>query len=349
LTGFITEDGIYQYQRVPMGLTSACAWAQQELQKAIDAGMGEPQAAAFAQQMVNAKNAAAAIGNKDVTVTVTTTVDDTRWKDLLAEISAKSNPKAIAVALEVTGKDNVQDAFATLQNMETINKNFQASFETLGARSLEEVKANLEGIPTEAQKQLALQITGETDIDRAMVKLDSFAGTKTAKALLETQGFEKMDELQDALDGVVGEKRTKMIVESLGVKDAEAAKEALDAILNANGKKATITADADTTTAEQKIADLSTKTAKVPIDGDTAPLQSSLSAFTSTAQKLTLDASEAISSIRAELEKPIKLDLSGATSSSGGGNAQGGLTGLVSDIKGLLTELNRKLPQHALV
>jgi hypothetical protein len=37
LTGFITEDGVYQYQRVPMGLTSACAWAQQELQKAIDA------------------------------------------------------------------------------------------------------------------------------------------------------------------------------------------------------------------------------------------------------------------------------------------------------------------------
>jgi hypothetical protein len=36
LTGFITEDGVYQYQRVPMGLTSACAWAQQELQKSID-------------------------------------------------------------------------------------------------------------------------------------------------------------------------------------------------------------------------------------------------------------------------------------------------------------------------
>jgi hypothetical protein len=36
LTGFITEDGVYQYQRVPMCLTSACSWAQQELQKAID-------------------------------------------------------------------------------------------------------------------------------------------------------------------------------------------------------------------------------------------------------------------------------------------------------------------------
>jgi hypothetical protein len=36
LTGFITEDGVFQYQCVPMGLTSACSWAQQELQKAID-------------------------------------------------------------------------------------------------------------------------------------------------------------------------------------------------------------------------------------------------------------------------------------------------------------------------
>jgi hypothetical protein len=36
LTGFITEDGVFQYQRVPMGLTSACSWAQQELQQAID-------------------------------------------------------------------------------------------------------------------------------------------------------------------------------------------------------------------------------------------------------------------------------------------------------------------------
>jgi hypothetical protein len=310
-------------------------------------GNNAKEAERLATNMVNAKDAAEAIGDTSAVVTITTTVDDTRWKDLLAEISANSNPKAIAVALEVTGKDNVQDAFATLQNMETINKNFQASFETLGARSLEEVKANLEGIPTEAQKQLALQITGETDIDRAMVKLDSFAGTKTAKALLETQGFEKMDELQNALKGVVGEKRTKMIVESLGVKDAEAAKEALAAILGANGKKATITADADTNTAEQKIADLSTKTAKVPIDGDTAPLKTSLDQFTSTAQKLTLDASDAIKTIRAELQKPIKLALSGETS-EGSGNKSSVLSGLVEDIKNLLTELNRKLPQPAL-
>ena len=311
-------------------------------------GNNATEAGRLATNMVNAKNAAAAIGDRSAIVTITTTVDDTRWKDLLAEISANSNPKAIAVALEITGKDNINEAFATLQNMEQINKNFQASFETIGARSLEEVKANLEGIPTEAQKQLALQITGETDIDRAIGKLDSFTGTKTAKALLETQGFEKMDELKAALNGVVGEKRTKMIVESLGVKDAEAAKEALDAILNANGKKATVTADADTKPAEKKIEELSKKTAKVPLDGDTAPLKTSLDQFTSTAQKLTLDASDAIKTIRAELEKPIKLDLSGATSGGSGDNSPGSLTGLVTEIKNLMSELNRKLPTPAL-
>ena len=36
LTGFITEDGVYEYKRVPMGLTNACSHAQSELQKKID-------------------------------------------------------------------------------------------------------------------------------------------------------------------------------------------------------------------------------------------------------------------------------------------------------------------------
>ena len=37
LTGFVTEDGVFEYQRVPMGLKNACAHAQSELQLAIDA------------------------------------------------------------------------------------------------------------------------------------------------------------------------------------------------------------------------------------------------------------------------------------------------------------------------
>jgi hypothetical protein len=322
-----------------------------ELKKAIDAGMGEPQARDFADQMVKAKDAAAEIENRDVVITVTTDIDDSTWKDLLAELSANSNPEAIKVALEITGKDTLQEAYQTLEDMETINKNFEAAMEVSGARSLEEVKQNLEGIPTEAQRQLALEITGEDDLDDAIKKLDDFKGTKTAKALLEKEGFENVDQLQDALEGIAGEKRTDMIVEALGVEDAEAARDAIDAILNADSKKATITADADVSTAEQKIDDLSKKTATIPLDGDTSPLKTALDEFTSTAQKLTLDASEAISNIRADLEKPIKLDLEGATSSGGGGGSEGGtsgLTGLVEDIKTLLTTLSQKLPTPAL-
>jgi hypothetical protein len=36
LTGFITEDGVFEYNRVAMGLKNACAHAQSCLQKAID-------------------------------------------------------------------------------------------------------------------------------------------------------------------------------------------------------------------------------------------------------------------------------------------------------------------------
>lgn len=36
LTGFVTEDGVYEYARVPMGAKNACAHAQSELQMALD-------------------------------------------------------------------------------------------------------------------------------------------------------------------------------------------------------------------------------------------------------------------------------------------------------------------------
>jgi hypothetical protein len=310
-------------------------------------GNNATEAGRLATNMVNAKNAAAAIGDRSAIVTITTTVDDTRWKELLAELSANASPKAIAVALQVTGKDNLNEAFLTLQNMEQINKNYQAAFTAIGASSIEEVLANLQGIPTESQRQLAMQITGEEDFDRAVRKLDSVGLTKETKLLLKSQGFESMDAFQNQLNGIVGDKRTKLILETLNLKDAETAKDALTAILNNDGKKATITADADTTTAEQKIADLSTKTAKVPIDGDTAPLKTSLDQFTSTAQKLTLDAADSIAAIRTALAQPITMDLNG----SGGGNSEGGtsgLTGLVTDIKNLLTTLSQKLPSPVL-
>jgi hypothetical protein len=367
-------------------------------------GVNANEAARLANNFVAAKNAAAGIGNKEAVVTVTTKVDDTRWKDLLAELAVNSDPKAIAVALEVTGKDNLTDALSTLQNMETINKNYQAAFTAIGASSIEEVLANLKGIPTESQRQLAMKITGEEDFDRAVRKLDSFAGTKETKLLLQSQGFESMDSFQNQLDGIVGDKRTDLILESFGVEDVKSAKEALEAILANNGKKATITAEADTTPAEQeidelsdktatvtteadttpaeqKIDELSNKTATVPLDGDTTNLDQSVSAFTSKTFTLNFnaDTTAAEEKLR-ELETPIVLQFDtsqldqaiaemqleiansfvGGTGGGGGAGGQGGqggqggdatigtLSTIVEDIKGLLTQLNSRLPSPVL-
>jgi hypothetical protein len=308
-------------------------------------GNNAKEAERLATNMVNAKNAAASIGDTNAVVTITTTVDDTRWKDLLAELALNKDPKTIAVALEVTGKSNLQDAQITLQNMEKANKNFEAAFKVIGARSIEEVKANLNGIPTEAQKQLALQITGEKDIDRAMVKLDSFAGTKTAKALLETQGFEKMSQLEDALKGVVGEKRTKAIVETLGLQTAEQAKEALDAILRNNGQKATVTATADTTPAQNAINSLDRRGVTLNATADTSKAQQAISDLGSKAIKGNLDASASIKTIRKELEKEVDLGLN----SSDGTKILGNIEGLMGELKTVMETLSKKLPTPALV
>ena len=293
-----------------------------ELKKATDAGMGEPQARAFAEQMVNAKNAAASIGDRAVSVSITTKVDDTRWKDLLADIAANADPKSVQIAMQVTGQDNLNAAYATLQDMETVNKNFQAAFTTIGAQSLEELKANLEGIPTEAQRQLAMQITGEEDFDRAVSKLDSFAGTKESKLLLQAQGFENMDAFQNQLDGIVGEKRTNLLLEALGLDTVEEAKLALDRILANDGKKSAVQIAADTTEAQTKIASLGT-----------------------TPQPITLDASKSIENIKSEFKKNMDL----AISTGEGSKILGEIRGFVETIKGLVEKIEPKLPVAALV
>jgi hypothetical protein len=307
-------------------------------------GNNAKEAERLATNFVNAKNAAAAIGDKNAVVTITTKVDDTRWKDLLADLALNKDPKTIAVALEVTGKSNLQDAQLTLQNMEKANKNFDAAFKVIGARSIEEVAANLNGIPTEAQKQLALQITGEKDIDRAISKLDSFAGTKEAKALLQSQGFEKIDDLQNALKGVVGEKRTKAIVETLGLQNAEQAKEAITAILRNNGKKTTVTATADTTPAQNALKSLDKRAVTLNASADTSKAQQAIQNLGSKAIKGNLDASASIQDIRKQLEKEVDLGLD----SSEGTKILGNIEGLMGELKTVMETLSQKLPTPAL-
>jgi hypothetical protein len=349
-----------------------------EYQKTL--GVTKQEAGVLATNFVNAKNAANSIGDRTVSVSISTKVDDARWKDLLASIAANGDPKSVQVAMQVTGKDTLSEAYKTLQDMETVQKNFTAAFTATGAQSIEEIKANLEGIPTEAQRQLALQITGEEDFDRAKQKLDSFAGTKEAKLLLKAQGFENMDAFQNQLNGIVGEKRTKLLLESLGLKTVEEAKLALDRILANNGKKAAVTVEADTTTAEEKINSLG----PVTIDADTTTAEEKINSLGPvTIDADTTTAEEKINSLGAEkveipatikidredfnqqlqqLQSDIKNSFQGGAGGAGGAGGSGGMGGaggnaiadigtlqtVVEAIKSVIEKIEPKLPTAAL-
>lgn len=284
-------------------------------------GLDADEAARLATNFVNAKNAAASIGARAVSVSITTKVDDTRWKNLLADLAANADPKAVQVALAVTGQDNLKDAYATLQDMETVQKNFTAAFETIGAQSLEEVKANIDGIPTEAQRQLALQLTGEEDFDRAVKKLDSVPLNKNTRLLLESQGFDNVDALQDALKGIPDQKRTKVLLDALGLETVDEAKLALDRILANDGKKAAVAISADTT-----------------------PAQTAIDSLGDTAQEITLDASNSIEQIKSSLTQEIDL----ALSSSKGSAYLADIKGFVESIRDLVGKIEPKLPVAAL-
>lgn len=308
-------------------------------------GLNADEAARLAKNFVNAKSAAESIGNKDVVVTVTTKVNREKWDGLLASIAAgTADEKTIQVATQITGTNNLKDAYKVLQDMQTIDKNYQATFQAIGAQSIEEVQKNLAGIPTEAQAQLAMQITGEDNLKDAVANLDRFAGTKNAKLLLESQGFESMDAFQNQLNGIVGEKRTKLILESLGFKDAEAAKQALDAIVANDGKKASVTADANTTSAAEKIDNLTKGTRQVDVDANTALAKQTLEDFARNAVTLTLDASASIESIKEQFKSGIDIAING----SEGTTYLQTISGFVETIKDLVSKIEPKLPVSAL-
>lgn len=284
-------------------------------------GVDANEAGRLATNFVNAKNAAAAIGDRAVSVSITTKVDDTKWKDLLANLAANADPKTVQVAMAVTGKNTLNEAYKTLQDMATIDKNYQAAFTATGAKSIEEIKANLEGIPTEAQRQLAIQITGEEDFDRAVRNLDHFAGTKETKLLLASQGFEGLDDFKNQLNGIVGKKRTDLILKTIGMESVSEAQSAIDAILANNGKTASVIVSANTNDAQQQIE-----------------------AFGGSTQSITLNADKSIEDIKTKLADEIDL----ALSSSKGSEILSEVKTLVSGIKDLVAKIEPKLPVAAL-
>jgi hypothetical protein len=443
---------------------------QQEIAKLTEEyktklGVNADEAARLANNFVNAKNAAASIGDRTAVVSVITKVDSAALDELLVKLRVADNPKLIEVICKVTGSESLAEAEQKLLSIQNADAKKTVVFDALKTQSWEETFDKLNGLPPVSSRQLAMSLTKTENFDQALDQIWKLPSSKDVRLQLQAAGFESLEQFKQSLTDVATPKEAKVICQTLGVPDLQAAQQLIstiiafnnaqteikvaadtkpadaaiaattapkettvtakadtasaqtslyelnqtpvtisaDADINAassrlaslaadpftisadadtadaknkvdmlgsaplvfsldgdtsdvqskistlSGEPVTLSLNADTTTAEQKIADLSTKTAKVPLDADTAPLKTSLDQFTSTAQKLTLDASDAIKTIRAELEKPIKLDLSGATSSGGSGdNSPGGLTGLVTEIKNLMSELNRKLPTPAL-
>jgi hypothetical protein len=289
-----------------------------ELKKAIDAGMGEPQAREFANRMIQAKNAAASISNRDVLVSVTTKVNRQEYDELMASINAGTkDPKTLEILFKTTGKTDFDEAYKTLQNMQAINKNFDVALKVSGAESLEEVWQNLNSIPTTKQIQLGMEITGKDTYDEVIRSLPTFGGTKTAKLLLEQQGFENMTSFINTLKGIPDEKRLKLIAETLGTSDVNAAKAALDQVLINDGKKATVSVGADTSEAEQKIQKVKQST-ELPLQfqtmADITSAMSEIDRVKQTAlQPITLnlkgDASDVSSKVQAFEAEPIQFSL----------------------------------------
>ena len=294
-----------------------------ELKKAIDAGMGEPEAKAFAAAMINAKNAADGISGKVVNIAVTTTVSDKPWKDLLASLDATPNEKTITVSMEVTGTDNLVDARNVLSACES--KNVTAAFETTGVSSLEELSNKINGIPNQKSVTAALEITGEEDLDTALGNLQRFGGTKNTKLVLEKYGFENLTELTNQINGVPDTKTAKVAAEAFGLEDVSLLNNVLDTLMEKNGKSVSVTASVETAAAMASITSLydavNTTFANpvaLNLEGDQsiAAVRNSAEGNFAAPIAFNLDGDKTIQDVRAAAEanfaNPIALTMSGS-------------------------------------
>ena len=294
-----------------------------ELKKAIDAGMGEPEAKAFAAAMINAKNAADGISGKVVNIAVTTTVSDKPWKDLLASLDATPNEKTIAVSLEVTGTDNLVDAREVLDACES--KNVTAAFEATNVSSIEELSNKINGIPNQKSVTAALEITGEEDLDTALGNLQRFGGTKNTNLVLEKYGFENLTELTNQINGVPDTKTAKVAAEAFGLEDVSLLNNVLDTLMEKNGKSVSVTASVDTAAAMASITSLydsANTTFASPValnlagDQSIAAVRNSAEGNFAAPIAFNLDGDKTIQDVRAAAEAnfatPISLTMSGS-------------------------------------
>jgi len=314
-------------------------------QKAVKDDMGYEQANAFANAMLNAKQITDAITGKDVIITVTTTVEDKRWKTLLAEINSETaTPHAIEVALSVTGQTELIEARKILGLME--NKNIEAAFKTSGTDSLENLQLALNSLPTKPQVDLALKLTKTDNWDSALAQVKNIAPTKEVLLELKQQGFESLQAYKNSIDDLAKGHTAELTAKVMGAEWLDQAKAAVTGIMDANGKTSEIKATADTTAAAASIAELGAKPVDLIAKFDMTAFSESLASLKS--------------AVATAFSEPIKLNLTDSIPSFGPGSTPKSepanpdtsilseLKSLVSDIKNLVIKIEPKLPTAAL-
>jgi len=315
-------------------------------QKAVKEGMGDEQANAFADAMLRAKQITDSITGKNIIITVTTTVEDKRFKTLLAEINSETaTPHTIEVALKVTGQSDLIEARKILALMD--NKNIEAAFKASGTDSLENLQLALNSLPTKPQVDLAMKLTKEDNWDDALAQVKNIAPTKEVLLELKQQGFESLNDYKNSIEDLAKGRTAELTAKVMGAEYLDQAKAAVTGILDANGKTSEIKATADTTSAKASIAELGAKPVDLVAKFDMAAFSNSLASLKSAAA--------------AAFSEPFKLNLTDSLPSFGPGTTPmqeppkpdtsilEELKTLVSDIKTLVGKIEPKLPVAALV
>ena len=314
--------------------------------KATESGMGEANANAFADAMLRTKQITDSITGKDIIVTVTTKVEDTRFKTLLAEInSATATQHSIELALKVTGQTDLVGARTILGLMES--KNIEVGMKTAGVESVENLQNVLYSLPTQKDVDLAIKLTGKDDWKSAAAEVKNLAPTKEVLLTLKEQGFASLQEYKDSITSIGNGATAEIVAKDMGGSLANV-QAAVYAILE-SGKTPTevkVSATADTTAAQASIAELGVNPVNLVAKFDMAAFADSLASLKSAAA--------------AAFSEPFKLNLTDSLPSFGSGTTPmpeppasdtsifSELKNLVSDIKTLVGKIEPKLPQVAL-
>lgn len=312
--------------------------------KATESGMGEANANAFADAMLRAKQITDAMTGKDIILTVTTKVEDTRWKTLLAEINSETaDPHSIEVALKLTGQSDLVEARKILGLMDS--KTIDVGFKASGTDSLENLQKALWSMPTQKEIDLALKLTGKDNWDDAIKEVQYLSPKKEVLLELKENGFKSLLDYQNQLKQISNGARAEITAKDMGGSVAQVSA-AVAALISANGKSTEVKATADTSAAKASIEELGVKPVNLTAKFDMAAFADSLQSLKAAAKaafseplKLNLTDSFSTGTSNLPMPEPTKPDTSILSE----------LKSLVSDIKELVGKIEPRLPVAALI